>query len=78
MASKQEMEATIKDQKERLNLGTKKMIDAQKIEAIRLYDEEMSHNVELWHACLSDHAQEYIAFGHKRAKGHQADKPKMN
>ena len=78
MASKQEMADNIIDQKERLKLNGKKMTDEQKINASRLYDEEMGHNVELWHACMGDHGQKYIAFGHKRAKGFQAGKPKMN
>ena len=78
MASKQEMHDNIINQKERLKLEGKKMSDEQKINASRLYDEEMGHNVELWHACMSDHGQKYIAFGHKRAKGFQTGKPKMN
>lgn len=78
MASKQEMADNITDQKERLKLGSKKMTDEQKINASRLYDEEMGHNVELWHACMSDHGQKYIAFGHKRIKGFQPGKLKMN
>jgi archaellum component FlaC len=55
MVSKQEMVDNIADQKERLKLNGKKMTDEQKINASRLYDEEMGHNVELWHACMGDH-----------------------
>ena len=78
MASRKQMADNITDQKARLKLGSKKMTDEQKINASKQYDEEMSHNVELWHACMGDHGQKYIAFGHKRPKGPQSGKPKMN
>ena len=55
---KQEMDANIKDQKARLNLGpSQKMTEEQKINASQQYDEEMQHNIELCHACMGDWGQ---------------------
>ena len=78
MTSKQEMADNIINRKERLKLGSRKLADEQEVNASRLHDEEMGHNVELWHACMSDHGKKYIAFGHKRTKGFQPGKAEMN
>ena len=77
---KQEMDANIKDQKARLKLGSsQKMTKEQKDSASHQYDEEMLPNIELWHTCMGDWAQKYVAYGHKRPPVHKGPgKMKMN
>ena len=77
---KKEMDANIKDQKARLGLGTsQKMTKEQKDNATHQYDEEMQQTVELWHTCMGDWCQKYIAYVHKRPSVHKGPgKVKMN
>ena len=77
---KKEMDANIKDQKARLNLGSsRKMTKEQKDSASQQYDEEMQQNVGLWHTCMGGWCQKYIANGHKRPPVHTGlSKMKMN
>jgi len=69
-----------KDQKARLNLGSsQKMTKEQQDSASLQYDEEMQQNVELWHTCMGDWCQKYVAYGHKRPPVHRGPgKMKMN
>jgi hypothetical protein len=55
------------------------MTKEQKDSASRQYDEEMQQNIELWHTCMGDWAQKYVAYGHKRPPVHKGPgKMKMN
>ena len=68
---KQEMDADIKDQKAKLNPGSsQKMTKEQKDSASHQYDEGMQQNVELWHTCMGEWCQAYVAYGHKRPSVH--------
>lgn len=74
--SKLEMDANIKNQRDRLNIpATQKMTDAQKEAASAQYAVEMDSNIQLWHNCMNDNAQKFIAYGYGRAPGHHK---KMN
>ena len=77
---KEAMEANIIDQKVRLKLGpSEKMSTSQKQNASTQYAEEMQSCIELWHACMSDYCQKYIAWGHRRHGGSSIQgKKKMN
>ena len=77
---KKEMDANIINQKARLSPGSSQQMTREQTDnASHQYDEEMQQNVELWHTCMGNWYQKYIAYGHKRSPVHKGpSKTKMN